>query len=128
MQVIGRALGIIPVCDWKGQCHSTSIDCNERYVSPFQASIFGRAQIADLLIRSGASVSALTERRQSCLHLLAHQSAERFVETAHVLMQHNCNPNTLDDDGLAPLHRASVEMVKALTSVCLLLWAANSDK
>ncbi|TPP63139.1 Ankyrin 23:unc44 [Fasciola gigantica] len=81
-----------------------------------QASIFGRPQIADLLIRSGASVSALTERRQSCLHLLAHQSAERFVETAHVLMQHNCNPNTLDDDGLAPLHRASVEMVKALTS------------
>lgn len=81
-----------------------------------QASIFGRAQIADLLIRSGASVSALTERRQSCLHLLAHQSAERFVETAHILMQHNCNPNTLDDDGLAPLHRASVEMVKALTS------------
>ncbi|CAL8109091.1 unnamed protein product [Calicophoron daubneyi] len=81
-----------------------------------QASLYGRAAIADLLIKSGASVSALTERRQSCLHLLAHQSAERFVETAHILMKNCANPNTLDDDGLAPLHRASVEMVYALAS------------
>ncbi|KAF6773954.1 hypothetical protein AHF37_06543, partial [Paragonimus kellicotti] len=70
----------------------------------------------ELLLRSGASVSALTERRQSCLHLLSHQSAERFLETAHILMRHNANPNTLDDDGLAPLHRASVEMVTVLAS------------
>ncbi|OON18380.1 ankyrin repeat protein [Opisthorchis viverrini] len=81
-----------------------------------QASLYGRGPIAELLLRSGASISALTERRQSCLHLLAHQSAERFVETAHVLMRHNANPNTLDDDGLAPLHRASSEMVHVLTS------------
>ncbi|GAA28350.2 hypothetical protein CSKR_204028 [Clonorchis sinensis] len=81
-----------------------------------QASLYGRGPIAELLLRSGASISALTERRQSCLHLLAHQSAERFVETAHILMRHNANPNTLDDDGLAPLHRASSEMVHVLTS------------
>ncbi|KAF8571633.1 hypothetical protein P879_04799 [Paragonimus westermani] len=81
-----------------------------------QASLFGRGPVAELLLRSGASVSALTERRQSCLHLLSHQSAERFLETAHILMRHNANPNTLDDDGLAPLHRASVEMVTVLAS------------
>ncbi|CAH8652713.1 unnamed protein product [Dicrocoelium dendriticum] len=81
-----------------------------------QAALFGRGPVVELLIRSGASVSALTEKRQSCLHLISHQSAERFLETAHILMQHNTNPNTLDDDGLAPLHRASSEMVMVLVS------------
>lgn len=81
-----------------------------------QAALFGRGPVVELLIRSGASVSALTEKRQSCLHLISHQSAERFLETAHILMQHNTNPNTLDDDGLAPLHRASLEMVTVLVS------------
>ncbi|VDD75147.1 unnamed protein product [Mesocestoides corti] len=81
-----------------------------------QASLYGRAAIAELLICSGAKVSVLTERHQSCLHLLANQSAERFVETARVLLNHGCDPNNLDDDGLAPLHRASVEMVEVLAS------------
>ncbi|TNN07899.1 Ankyrin-2 isoform 1 [Schistosoma japonicum] len=81
-----------------------------------QASLYGRADIAELLIRSGASVSALTERRQSCLHLLAHQTAQRYVETAKVLLKYHVNPNTVDDDGLAPLHRASVEIVEVLVA------------
>uniref|UniRef100_A0AA85J6L8 ANK_REP_REGION domain-containing protein n=1 Tax=Trichobilharzia regenti TaxID=157069 RepID=A0AA85J6L8_TRIRE len=81
-----------------------------------QASLFGRADIAELLIRSGASVSALTERRQSCLHLLAHQTAQRYVDTAKILLKYHANPNTLDDDGLAPLHRASVEIVEVLVA------------
>ncbi|VDQ11102.1 unnamed protein product, partial [Trichobilharzia regenti] len=80
------------------------------------ASLFGRADIAELLIRSGASVSALTERRQSCLHLLAHQTAQRYVDTAKILLKYHANPNTLDDDGLAPLHRASVEIVEVLVA------------
>ncbi|CAH8635024.1 unnamed protein product [Schistosoma rodhaini] len=81
-----------------------------------QASLYGRADIAELLIRSGASVSALTERRQSCLHLLAHQTAQRYVDTAKILLKYHVNPNTLDDDGLAPLHRASVEIVEVLVA------------
>ncbi|CAH8624964.1 unnamed protein product [Heterobilharzia americana] len=81
-----------------------------------QASLYGRADIAELLIRSGASVSALTERRQSCLHLLAHQTAQRYVDTAKILLKYHANPNTLDDDGLAPLHRASVEIVEVLVA------------
>lgn len=84
-----------------------------------KASLYGRADIAELLIRSGASVSALTERRQSCLHLLAHQTAQRYVDTAKILLKYHVNPNTLDDDGLAPLHRASVEIVEVLVAVSL---------
>ncbi|VDO07178.1 unnamed protein product [Rodentolepis nana] len=80
-----------------------------------QAALFGRATIVELLINFGAKVSILTERRQSCLHLLASQSAERFVETAKVLLKHGCDPNTLDDDGVAPLHIASTEIAEVLT-------------
>ncbi|BHF84417.1 hypothetical protein SprV_0902756800 [Sparganum proliferum] len=81
-----------------------------------QACLYGRPAVSDLLIRSGAKTTVLTEHYQSCLHLLANQSAERFLETARVLLSHNCDPNTLDDDGLAPLHRASLEMVHVLAS------------
>ncbi|KAM3187179.1 hypothetical protein ACTXT7_002833 [Hymenolepis weldensis] len=79
-----------------------------------QAALFGRAAIVELLINSGAKVSILTERHQSCLHLLASQSAERFVETAKVLLKHGCDPNNLDDDGMAPLHIASTEIAEVL--------------
>ncbi|EUB56959.1 Tankyrase-1 [Echinococcus granulosus] len=81
-----------------------------------QAALFGRAAIAEQLINSGAKVTTLTERRQSCLHLLAGQSAERYVETAKVLLKHGCDPNNLDDDGMAPLHLASVEIGEVLAS------------
>uniref|UniRef100_A0A0X3PJM0 Uncharacterized protein n=1 Tax=Schistocephalus solidus TaxID=70667 RepID=A0A0X3PJM0_SCHSO len=81
-----------------------------------QACLYGRSAVSDLLIRSGAKTVVLTEHYQSCLHLLANQSTERFLETARILLSHNCDPNTLDDDGLAPLHRASLEMVHILAS------------
>ncbi|VDL86021.1 unnamed protein product [Schistocephalus solidus] len=80
------------------------------------ACLYGRSAVSDLLIRSGAKTVVLTEHYQSCLHLLANQSTERFLETARILLSHNCDPNTLDDDGLAPLHRASLEMVHILAS------------
>ncbi|VDM16828.1 unnamed protein product [Hydatigera taeniaeformis] len=79
-----------------------------------QAALYGRAAIAELLINSGAKVTALTERHQSCLHLLAGQSTERYVETAKVLLKYGCDPNNLDDDGMAPLHLASVEIAEVL--------------
>ncbi|VDK35855.1 unnamed protein product [Taenia asiatica] len=81
-----------------------------------QAALFGRAAIAELLVNSGAKVTALTERHQSCLHLLAGQSTERYVETAKVLLKYGCDPNNLDDDGMAPLHLASVEIAEVLAS------------
>lgn len=84
-----------------------------------QAALFGRAAIVELLINSGAKVSILTERHQSCLHLLASQSAERFVETAKVLLKHGCDPNNLDDDGMAPLHIASTEIAEVLALVSI---------
>ncbi|VEL22653.1 unnamed protein product [Protopolystoma xenopodis] len=81
-----------------------------------QACLLGRSCIADLLIRSGSSLSAVTAENQSCLHLLADQSAERYLETARTLLSYNIDPNTLDDNGLAPLHIATLEMIPVISA------------
>ncbi|KAL3309561.1 Actin- protein 3 [Cichlidogyrus casuarinus] len=81
-----------------------------------QAAIYGWPDVAELLIKSGASINAMTATRQTCLHLLAHQTSRRFQETAKIFLRYGANPNELDDDGMAPLHLASVEMIRVLAT------------
>lgn len=79
-----------------------------------QASMFGRAEILELLLRSGCDVNTKNELHETGLHLLAQQNSERSVNTARILLEHDCDPNVLDNAGLAPLHKASPEMTALL--------------
>ncbi|PAA57035.1 hypothetical protein BOX15_Mlig022548g1, partial [Macrostomum lignano] len=75
-----------------------------------QAATYGRTEIIELLVKSNADVNMRNQHLQTGLHLIATQTSEKYRATCRALLQNDCNPNLLDTDGLAPLHRASAQI------------------
>jgi ankyrin repeat protein len=81
-----------------------------------QAAFWGRLEIAEMLIKSGASVNAKAARGVVPLHEAARM---RHVELARLLLKHGADVNARDDEGKTPLdwaslYRESPEIVKLL--------------
>lgn len=83
--------------------------------------MFGRAEIAELLIKSGCSINIRNEHNESALHLLCHQTSKWYVTTAEVLLKNAIDPDTLDENGLAPLHKASAEIARVIVLVRIIV-------
>lgn len=86
------------------------------------AAFWGRLEIAELLINSGANVNAKADRSVVPLHEAARM---RHVEVARLLLKHGADVNAKDDDGKTPLdwagmYRENPEMSRVLKSFATL--------
>jgi len=70
----------------------------------FEAASKGHDSVVRTLLRYGADVQAIDEKRQTALHLAAEGGHHSVVQ---VLLNHYANPDSLDKERDTPLHRAA---------------------
>jgi ankyrin repeat protein len=70
----------------------------------YRASVLGRAEIAQLLLESGAEVSAATDRGNQPLHAATQNG---HLAVVMILIAHKAHLDAPDEAGLTPLHLAA---------------------
>ncbi|KAE8351973.1 ankyrin repeat-containing domain protein [Aspergillus coremiiformis] len=80
------------------------IDASVNSRSLFEAASMGHHSIGRTLLRYGANVQAVDDKRQTPLHLAAEAGRQSVVKT---LLNSNANPNALNRERETPLHRAT---------------------
>jgi ankyrin repeat protein len=119
-EIVKRLLGKGTNPNVRSRGQSTELDDEETpggdKTALFQATSWGRPEIAEMLIKHGANVNAKAARGVAPLHEAARMW---HVELARLLLKHGAEVNAKDDEGRTPLDwasspRESPEMTKLL--------------
>ena len=78
----------------------------------------GHTNTSILLVCQGAFVNSVNRHMQTPLHTVAGGDKD-CPELCNVLMQHNADINSVDDDGNQPLHLACIKLLSATGSMLL---------